>query len=90
MEIMQAGQRHYEQICAIEAASYPADEAASPEGIAVGCISVVCVCVLRARHQPDRARWHVPTCRCACKRPRPSSWCAKTTRDRSSVLSTGR
>ena len=40
MEIIQAAQRHYEQICAIETASYPADEAASPEGIAVGCTSV--------------------------------------------------
>lgn len=33
--LVQAKQDHYGDICAIEAASYPADEAASPEGIAM-------------------------------------------------------
>jgi len=32
-------EKHYEEICSIEAASYPGDEAASPEGIAMRCVS---------------------------------------------------
>ena len=41
-------EKHYEEICSIEAASYPGDEAASPEGIAMRCVSFpVAVCSTR-------------------------------------------
>ena len=33
--LVPAAQEHYAQVCAVEAASYPADEAATPEGIAM-------------------------------------------------------
>lgn len=48
--LVSAEQRHYEKICEMEAASYPADEAATPERIAMR--SLPCCMLVAAPRWP--------------------------------------
>jgi len=59
--LVPAAQEHYAQVCAVEAASYPADEAATPEGIAMRSPPRVPRVLRRCAAAPLlRASWCVP------------------------------
>jgi hypothetical protein len=64
-----AEHRHYEQICEMEAVSYPADEAATPERIAMR--SLPCCVLVAAPRWPAVSALTRAACKCSMKNAGP-------------------